>query len=370
MAKFGFSIGVGLLLALNIRAEPPNFSAIDAAVNDAIGRGQLPGAVVLVLHKDKVAYRKAFGLRTKQPAEEKMTADTIFDLASLTKPIATATSIFILLERGKLKLDDPIAKYWPEFAANGKDKVTIEHCLLHVSGLTADNPIADYEGGKDKAFERIAALKLQAPPGTKFRYSDVGFIVLGHVVELVSGRPLDRFAARNIFQPLGMKETAFRPTFSIERVAPTTREDGKWLRGLVHDPRARKLGGVAGHAGLFSTADDLAIFGRMLLAGGKPILKSETFKRLTEPCPIPSGKRTRGWDCDTSFSSNRGSIFPKGQSFGHTGFTGTSIWVDPASETAVIFLSNRVHPDGKGNVTKLRGTVATEAAAVLGLKQP
>ena len=360
----------GSISAFPVCAESPNFAAIDTAVNEAVGRGELPGAVVLVLHEGKVAYRRAFGLRAKQPAEEKMTADTIFDLASLTKPIATATSTFVLLEQGNLKLDDPIAKHWPAFAANGKEKVTIEQCLLHISGLTADNPLADYEGGKEKALERIAALPLQAPPGSRFRYSDVGFIVLGHVVELVSGKPLDEFARKSIFEPLGLRDTAFRPVFPAERFAPTTKEDGKWLRGVVHDPRARKLDGVAGHAGLFSTADDLAIFCRMLLDGGKPVLKPETFKLLTEPCSIPAGKRTRGWDCDTSFSSNRGSIFPKGKSFGHTGFTGTSIWIDPASRTAVIFLSNRVHPDGKGNVTKLRGKVATEAAVALGLGPP
>lgn len=370
MAKLIGVLLIGSIAACLLQADSPNFAAIDAAVNDAIAHKELPGAVVLVLHKDKIVYRQAFGLRAKLPVEEKMTANTIFDLASLTKPIATTTSIFILQEQGRLKLNDPVAKHWPEFAANEKNKVTIEQCLLHVSGLTADNPLTDYADGPKQAWERIAALKLEAAPGSRFRYSDVGYIVLGHLIERISGQPLDAFATKNIFEPLGMKETAFRPTFSSERIAPTTKEGENWIRGVVHDPRARKLGGVAGHAGLFSTADDLAIFCRMLLDGGKPILKPATFQLMTEPCSIPGGKRTRGWDCDTAFSSNRGTIFPKGKGFGHTGFTGTSIWVDPPSGTAVIFLSNRVHPDGKGNVNKLRGTVATAAAKALGLPAP
>ncbi len=239
MVKFSVSIGVGLLLAIGLHAESPNFTAIDTAVNDAVARGELPGAVVLILHRDKIVYRQAFGLRAKQPAHETMTADTIFDLASLTKPIATATSIFILLERGKLKLGDRVAQYWPEFAANGKDKVTIEHCLLHISGLIPDNPLGDYEGGKAKAFERIAALKLQTPPGTKFRYSDVGFIVLGNLVERISGMSLDEFARKNIFEPLRLKETAFRPKFAKGRFAPTQKAGEIWLRGVVHDPRSQ-----------------------------------------------------------------------------------------------------------------------------------
>jgi serine-type D-Ala-D-Ala carboxypeptidase len=360
-------------ITLEAHAGPPDFSKIDSAVNDAIARNELPGAVVLVLHQDKVVFRQAYGYRAVQPEKVKMTADTIFDLASLTKPIATATSIFILLEEGKLKLDDPVAKHWPEFAANGKDKVTIEHCLLHVSGLTADNPLSDYAEGPETAWERIGALKLEAAPGSRFRYSDVGFMVLGHLVEKLSGQRLQLFAARKIFQPLEIGDTHFNiEPPQIDRGAPTTREDGKWLVGAVHDPRARKLGGAAGHAGLFSMVDDLAVFCRMLLHGGelngKRILKAESVKLMTEPCAVPGGKRTRGWDCDTAFSSNRGTVFPKGTSFGHTGFTGTSIWIDPASETAVIFLSNRVHPDGKGNVTRLRGVVATLAAQALGLQ--
>jgi CubicO group peptidase (beta-lactamase class C family) len=201
----------------------------------------------------------------------------------------------------------------------------------------------------------------------KFTYSDVNFIVLGELVERLSGKPLDEFARAEIFGPLGLTDTGFRPEGKVkERCAPTEQRDGKWMVGEVHDPRAALLGGVAGHAGLFGTADDLAVFARMILNGGahdgKTLLEPATVKLLTEPHPVPGGKRTHGWDVDTSYSANRGDVFPRGTSFGHTGFTGTSLWIDPSSRTAVIFLSNRVHPNGKGNVTRLRNQVATIAA--------
>src|SRR5262245_48629597 len=221
------------------------FDAIETEVNAAIAHGELPGAVVLVLHKNEVVYRKVFGLRAREPAEVAMTVDTVFDLASLTKPVATATSLFKLVEQGKLKLDDLIANHWPAFAANGKAEVTVEHCLLHVSGLTADNAESDYADGKTKSLERIADLKLQAEPGKRFRYSDVGFIVLGHLVETLGGELLDTVARKRIFEPLGMKQTGFRPKSTL--IAPTTKDGGAWLVGTVHDPRSRKMGGVAGH---------------------------------------------------------------------------------------------------------------------------
>jgi CubicO group peptidase (beta-lactamase class C family) len=346
--------------------------AVDEAVKTAIDRGQTPGAVVLVLHEGKVIHRKAYGLRAKQPAKVAMTADTVFDMASLTKSIATASSIMLLVERGKLKLTEPVAHYWPAFGKNGKKDITLDQLLLHTSGLIADNPLADYKGGIAKAFENIAALKPTNKPGERFVYSDVNYIVLGHLVELVSGMPLDAFARKNLFEPLGMKETGFRPSPELcKRAAPTTKRDGKWIVGEVHDPRAHLLGGVAGHAGLFSTADDLAIFTRMLLAGGKhngkQILSAQTVRLLTGAKAVPRGKRTRGWDVDTAYSGPRGTLFPKGVSYGHTGFTGTSIWIDPKSQTVVIILANRVHPDGKGDVRALRRAVATAVAKAVGL---
>lgn len=292
-----------------------------------------------------------------------MTVDTLFDLASLTKPIATATAIMILLNQEKLHLEDPVSHYLPMFGQNGKDKITIGQLLLHTSGLMADNPVQDYKEGDKKAFARIDQLALVAEPGKKFIYSDVGFIVLGELVERISGETLDVFARKNIFQPLGLKETGFRPPDHLSgRTAPTEKREGRWLRGEVHDPRADLLGGVAGHAGLFSTAEDLAIYTQMILNRGswqgKRILSERTVQLMTAPREVPGGRRALGWDVQTTFSSNRGEVFGV-DSFGHTGFTGTSIWLDPGSRMAVIFLSNRVHPDGKGDVKRLRGQVAT-----------
>ncbi|HEX5269323.1 MAG TPA: serine hydrolase, partial [Gemmataceae bacterium] len=225
--------------------------------------------------------------------------------------------------------------------------------------------------GREKALERVFALKPLAAPGERFTYSDMNFIVLGELVGKVSGTPLDAFAKKNIYDPLGMNETGFRPEGKLkERAAPTVKRDGHWLVGEVHDPRAFALGGVAGHAGLFSTADDLAVFAQMLLDGGryngKRVFKEETVKLMTAPREVPRGLRAYGWDVATSYSANRGKGFKRGDGFGHTGFTGTSLWVDPPSRTAVIFLSSRLHPDGKGNVTPLRGEVATLAAEALG----
>ncbi len=340
---------------------------IDDAMRQAIDRASCPGAVVLVMQDGRVVWRKAYGLRARKPAEVPMTVDTVFDLASLTKPVATATSIMILVEQGKLRLADRVAEHLPAFGQNGKDRITVEQLLLHTSGLIADNPEADYRDGRARALERICALTPKAAPGEHFVYSDVGFIVLGELVEKLSGMPLDAFATKHIFTPLGMTETAFRPRGRLqERAAPTVQRDGRWLIGEVHDPRAAALGGVAGHAGLFSTADDLAVFARMILGGGEykgnRVLTPETVRTMTTARDVPDGQRAYGWDMATSYSTNRGKLFPRGESFGHTGFTGTSIWIDPRSKTAVIFLSSRLHPDGKGNVTRLRGEIATLAA--------
>lgn len=347
-----------------------SFAGIGRVVEGGIARGDCHGAVVAVLHRGEVVYKRAFGHRAIEPAVEPMTLDTIFDLASLTKPVATSTSIMKLVEAGKLRLDAKVADYWPDFAASGKGDVTLEHLLTHTSGLIGDNPIKDYEDGRDKAIERIAALKLTTPLGSKFTYSDVNFIVLGELVARVGGMPLDEFAATNVFAKLGMKDTGFKPNDGMKmRCAPCEKRDGSWMRGEVHDPRAWKLGGVAGHAGLFGTADDLLTFAKFILDGG-PVLKPETVKLWTIARPVPGGKRALGWDIDTSYSKNRGSLFERGVSFGHTGFTGTSLWIDPATRSAVVFLSNRVHPNGKGNVTRVRGEVATVAARAVGANVP
>lgn len=379
MIRFGRHLVAVLVLGITLGTttaqealDPNRLLGIDQAVTQAIDRGELPGAVVMVLHRGEVVYRKAFGLRSKEPQAVPMTTDTLFDLASLTKPVATATSLMILLEKGKLRLEDPVAQFFPAFAAHGKEKITVEQLLLHTSGLIADNPIDDYRQGREKAVECICELKPLADPGVRFIYSDVNFILLGLIVEKVSGLPLDEFSRQKIFEPLGMEDTGFRPRLRAglsDRAAPTERIDGKWLPGEVHDPRSHLLGGVAGHAGLFSTVDDLRIFACMMLGGGvyreQRILSPGTVRLMTTPRPVPGGLRACGWDVNTSFSANRGQLFSREHGFGHTGFTGTSLWFDPESEMAVIFLSNRVHPQGKGNVTRLRGQVATIAASAV-----
>jgi CubicO group peptidase (beta-lactamase class C family) len=354
---------------------------IDAAVDSALKRNDCPGAVVLIIHNDEVAFRKAYGSRAVKPVKAAMTPDTAFDMASLTKPVATGTSVMLLIEQGKLSPADPVAKYWPAFAANGKDTVTVEHLLLHTSGLIADNPIADYADGRAKAIERIADLKLLDAPGTRFRYSDVNFIVLGELVERLGGMPLDEYAKKHVFEPLKMTDTGFNPSDGLlKRVAPTGLRDMNTILGKVHDPRSFRMGGVAGHAGLFSTADDMARYCRMLLGGGKldgtRVLDEKTVSLFIEPHPVPiaakgkevKGTRSYGWDVDTSYSAPRGELFKKGEGFGHTGFTGTSVWIDPGTKTAIIILTNRVHPDDKGNVTQLRREIATIVARAVGKK--
>jgi len=358
---------------------------IDSAVADSIAKNELPGGVVLIARRGRVVWRKAYGSRALLPVREAMTTDTIFDLASLTKIIATATSIMILVERGQLRLSDPVSLYLPELKGESRDRITIEELMLHRSGYAPDFDLSEKWSGYDEAMKRLAAEPLRNPPDTRFVYSDINYIVLGEVVHRVSGMTLDEFARRNIFEPLGMRETGFRPRAELRpRIAPTetkraagnylggvgdkTSTGDEWLRGEVHDPTSYRMGGVAGHAGLFSTADDLAIYCQMILNGGEyggvRILSPLTVAMMTRPRVVTDegGARGLGWDIATSFSSNRGDIFPLG-SFGHTGFTGTSIWIDPASKTFIVFLSNRVHPNGKGDVGSLRGRIASIVAA-------
>src|SRR2546422_4927254 len=294
-----------------------------------------------------------------------MTTDTIFDAASLTKVVACTPAVMLLIERGKLALDDTVQKYIPEFVGDGKDTITIRQLLTHTSGLRPDIDTQPAWQGYDTAIQRACAEKLHAEPGTVFRYSDINFFVLGDVVKRVSGMPLNEFVAREIFRPLKMKDTTYLPPKTlIPRIAPT---QTNVPRGVVHDPTARFMGGVAGHAGLFMTASDLARFARMMLNQGEldgvRIFNPETVRQITS-VQTPEGMDTRrgfGWDIDTGYSRPRGKLFPIG-SYGHTGFTGNAMWIDPFSETFWILLSNRVHPDGRGNVLPLQLSVATFAA--------
>ncbi len=347
---------------------------IAPAVESAIRDRQAPGAVVLVFRADEVIYREAFGDAAVEPERRPMSADAVFDLASLTKPIATATSIMVLADRGVIALDDPVAKHLPEFGNNGKEKITIADLLLHRGGLIADNHLRDYTSGRQQAWVNIANLKLSAPVGTRFIYSDVGFIVLAELVERLEGKRLNQFANEAIFEPLGMKSTAYKPPAEWKgRIAPTHIRDGEWMIGDVHDPRAWWMEGVTGHAGLFSSADDLALYARMMLGGGelngKRILSKERVKEMIRGRWMADGTNGRGygWDVDSGFSRPRGALYPRGLSFGHTGFTGTSIWMDPASDSFVILLASRLHPAGKGSTIGLSQAVCTIAGQALGL---
>jgi uncharacterized protein YbbC (DUF1343 family)/CubicO group peptidase (beta-lactamase class C family) len=337
---------------------------IDAAIIDAVAEGKLPGGVFWLERKGE-SYNKAYGQRALVPKRESMTTDTIFDAASLTKVVACTPAVMLLIERGKIQLDDTAQKYIPEFVGDGKETITIRQLLNHTSGLRPDVDTQPPWEGYDTAIQRACAEKLHAEPGSVFRYSDINFFLLGDIVKRAAGIPLNEFAAREIFAPLKMKDTGYLPAKSkLPRVAPTTTN---LLRGVVHDPTARYMGGVAGHAGLFTTAFDLARFARMMLNQGEldgvRILKPETVALMTRVQTPESMDMRRGfgWDIDTGYSRPRGKLFPIG-SYGHTGFTGNAMWIDPFSETFWILLSNRVHPDGKGNVLPLQLTVATFAA--------
>ena len=370
----------------SVSVSTQRLAQMDAVIAEEIANKHLPGAVVLVGRKGSVVWRKSYGSRAVEPTREAMTPDTIFDLASLTKVVATATSVMILVERGKVRLSDPVSLYIPELKGEGRERITIEQLLTHVSGYAPDFDLRERWTGYDEAIKHLIKEPLRNPPGSRFTYSDIGFITLGEVVARAGGMPLDQFAQQNIFGPLRMTNTGFRPSPALRsRIAPTEKRRGQlsylgdtadnvgmegdvWLRGEVHDPTSYRMNGVAGHAGLFSTANDLAIYCQMILNhgtyGGVRILAPLTVAEMTRPRVVSSSGATRGlgWDMNTTYSTNRGDLFPLG-SFGHTGFTGTSMWIDPASDMFVVFLSNRVHPDGKGDVGPLRGRVASIVAA-------
>jgi SSS family transporter len=435
--------------------EQYDFSAITTAVNQAIAAKKLPGAVVLVNHGGKTVFEQVYGVRKyagepgldgKPSAAEPMTVDTIFDMASLTKCLATATAVMQLVEAGKVDVDAPVAKYLPEFGANGKEEVTMRELLTHYSGVPPDVGLKDAWGlakpDKAEGIRRAMETSLDNVPGTKFVYSDINYITLGAIVEKVSGETLNGYAERHIFKPLGMGRTMFnRPSCSCSNpepppygspdwiasrdpqakkaadaelicnrnvcvlplpgdgTAPTQHDDqgtketnpdfDHLLRGTVHDPTTRRMGGVAGHAGVFSTAGDIALFAQALLdrLAGRPSnfpLKRETLKLMTQPeqpttaaggatifsedgkATTGTAARGFGWDINTAFSRPRGEVFQIG-SFGHTGFTGTSVWIDPGSDTVVILMANAIHPRGGPPISQLRSAVATAAARALHL---
>ena len=348
--------------------------SIEGIIQEAIRAGKIPGAVVLIGNQGKVIYRRAFGHRTIEPERWPMTEDTIFDLSSLTKVIATTTALMQLVEKGKLRIEDPVVKYWPEFKVKGKSHITVRQLLTHYSGLRPGLDLRPKWSGYKKALQMVVSEKPISPPGTRFVYSDINFIILGELVCRISGLPLDVYCNEHVFKPLGMKDSCFRPSPALhDRIAPTQYQhgtSGKMLLGEVHDPTAYTMGGVAGHAGLFSTADDLSIFAQTLLDGGTSkslnILSPLMVEKMTTPQSPPNKTALRGlgWDIDSPFTSNRGELFPVG-SYGHTGFTGTSIWIDPVSKTYIIILTNRVHLNGKGESGPLYSQIATVVAAAL-----
>ena len=362
---------------------------MDTAITTAIASHQIPGGVLWVEHNG-VAYHKAFGSRALVPAREAMTEDTIFDAASLTKVVACTPAVMLLVERGKINLNAAVTNYIPEFTGAGRDEITVRQLLTHVSGLPPDIETKTDWHGQVEAIRMACAIPLQSPSGRTFKYSDINFFLLGEIVQRVSGTPLEIFAQREIFQPLKMRDTGYlpppeklfriAPTEVVERRAPARQVGGLELeqaepvlgaplRGIVHDPTARHMGGVAGHAGLFLTANDVARYARMLLnlgeLDGVKIFQPATVRLMTsvQTPPEISAQRGLGWDIATNFSGPRGEIFPIG-SYGHTGWTGGSVWIDPVSKTFVIFLSNRNHPTEAGSVGALRhqlGTLAAEA---------
>jgi uncharacterized protein YbbC (DUF1343 family)/CubicO group peptidase (beta-lactamase class C family) len=361
-------------------------AGLDSILKDSVAAGEFPGAVVLVGQSDRTLCLKALGERDVLPQHEPMSVRTIFDLASLTKVVATAPVIMRLVEEGKLRLNDPVQHYLPEFTGGGKDQITLRMLLTHTSGLRPDPPAEVDVGGRDAVIKFIYGDALVAPPGSQFIYSDTGYVVLGELAQRVTGKSLDVLAQETVFGPLGMRHTRFLPPSAwIPRIAPTEEIDlpagmkagsgqGRVVRGVVHDPTARALGGVAGDAGVFSTAGDLAIFCRMMLEGGripggagKRMLSEEAVHKMTTPQSPPwlPDSRGLGWDIDSGYSSPRGEFFPL-SSYGHTGFTGTSLWLDPASKVYVILLSNSVHPYARTGLISLRSRVATLAAAALG----
>lgn len=345
---------------------------LDAAINQAIREDKIPGAVVLVGHRGQVVYRKAYGSRALVPAKEPMTVDTIFDIASLTKIVSTTSGLMKLYEQGRFRLDDPVTMYLPEFQG-GTSPITIRELVTHFSGLRPDLDLEPPWTGYETGIHKALIDKPATPPDTKFTYSDVNFILLGEMVHRLSGLPENEYVEQILFDPLGMKETGYLPAATLKpRIAPTeTLKDGEILRGVVDDPTARYMGGVAGHAGVFSTTDDLGKFCQMILNGGDGLFTPATIQKFTESQTSVSQPILRGvgWDIQSPYSGPRGELFPVG-SFGHTGFTGTSIWIDPASQTYVVLLTNSVHPKQRKAITPLRAAVATIVAASVGYERP
>lgn len=397
MKKFlSISIFISLILLLlffQLTAQPlpltkpedvgmssAHLNLVIGVINAAIERKDFPGATIIVARKGKIVLRDAFGNCQWIPQEQPMEINMIFDLASITKPVATATSIMMLVEQGRIRLWDKVKDFVPEFTPfvdqNGKagEDARIWHLLTHTSGLLPYTDAEEIEAKYGDAcpmhslVKHIALLKKTDPPGTAFHYSCLGFITLAYIIDKISGQTVAEFSENHIFKPLKMNHTFYKPPAQFRKLCvPTEVINGQPLIGVVHDPLAQLQGGISGNAGLFSTVDDLAIFAQMMLNKGEfkgvRILSQLTIERMTEIYPdAPFSGRGLGWDLDSDYSTNGGDIFGH-RSFGHTGYTGTSIWIDPETDTFVIFLTNRVHPDDKGSIISLRSRVANIVAS-------
>lgn len=345
-------------------------SQMDAVILSSIQETNLPGGVLWLEHHS-ASYHRAYGNRSVWPKRETMTEDTVFDAASLTKVIATTPAVMLLIESGAIDLDDPVSKYFPEFAAAKTHGLTVRHLMTHTSGLPPGIEVASHWSGYSEGIRKACSVSCVTPPGSKFTYSDINFILLGDLVGRVSGRPLNEFVRERIYQPLGMRDTGFLPSTNLAaRIAPTERLGDVVWRGVVHDPTSRAMGGVAGHAGLFTTTADLARFARMMLGRGSldgcRVFRQSTVELMTrvQTPPAVTARRGLGWDIDSPYAGLRGTHFPIG-SYGHTGWTGTSIWIDPFSNSFVIFLSNRNHPTEEGTVGALRAKLGTLSAEAL-----
>jgi uncharacterized protein YbbC (DUF1343 family)/CubicO group peptidase (beta-lactamase class C family) len=368
---------IGGMAAVLSPGATDTLAAVDPLIDEAVQSHLIPGAVLLVGHNDEIVYRKAYGLKAWLPEREPMTLDTIFDAASLTKVIATTPAVMRLFEQGKLRIDDPVVKYLPEFQG-GKSDITIRLLMTHFSGLAPDLELVPKWSGYQTGIDKALIAKPTGPAGVHFVYSDINFILMGEIVRRLSGQSLAEFARDQVYAPLGMHDTEFLPAPGLlPRIAPTEyeEENGMPFRGVVHDPTSRFMGGVAGHAGVFTTADDLAKYAQMLVNmgnfNGSRLFLPETVRKFTEPAS-PADQpvlRGLGWDIDSPFSSNRGELFPIG-SYGHTGFTGTSLWIDPNSQSFVIFLTNVVHLKRGNSLSSLRGRLATAIAASFGMDIP
>jgi CubicO group peptidase (beta-lactamase class C family) len=384
----GATIGAALLsvssqATSNASLSASALSSIADIANQEIANGHVPGAVVLIGQGHEIVYRQAFGLRATQPQPVPMTVDTIFDLASLTKVVATTTAVVQLVERGRLELDASASKYWPAFGTVGKQTITVRDLLTHYSGLKPDLSLNRRWSGYETAMRLLVSERPLHPAHTTYIYSDENFEVLGEIARRVSGMTLDGYCDEHIFAPLGMGDTRFRLRANqASRVAPTSMARANGIAPVaVNDPTAQRMGGIAGHAGLFSTADDLATFAMMLLDWGTlrgvHVLSRDSVAAMTQPASPPAGSHTRGlgWDLGDPLASADGgeSIVP---SYGHTGFTGTMLWIDPASRRYTIVLSNRTYPDGRGDAQPLRKAIlarvsgASTAAASAGGADP